>query len=567
MQQALRLHQEGNLDAAEALYRQILETAPRHPVVLNLLGLIAQAKGLDEPAVSLFSEAIAAAPEVAEYRFNLAWSLQNLRKDAEAIRSYQQALQLAPNTKEAYYALGKIYARGGENYLAENAFNHALALDADYAEAKIELAYLRRDLPALRQLSQNYPQTALAPYYAALLYRNQGDYAAAAQYAEQADSRQADEQIKLLRAEIFRSLRQNEAALACYREALEQNQKSLPALINLANAEIDPQKQEQMYLAALDLDPQNLDAHINYADALYRQKRLAEALEQYRAAVILDPNRPEISNNLGIITRDLGEYEEALGLFFNAFFKAPQNSVYALNLAETLTLLYRQDADTARKIAQNWLRQAPDNAFARHINAALTQGTDIAAADYSRQLFDLFADNYETTMAAIDYHLPELIAAAIAPAAGTIIDLGCGTGLLGAALKNERNRLIGIDISAKMLEKAKVRGIYDQLIEADISQVSLPAADWVAAADVFGYLGDLRPVLTACYPRPLCFSIATGTEKDYVLNEGGRYRHHPQYVRDLLRQIGYCNIREQDVTLRRENNQVVPGKIFIVKEK
>lgn len=567
MQQALKLHQEGNLDAAESLYRQILETAPHHPVVLNLLGLIAQSKGLHEPAVGLFSEAIAAAPEVAEYRFNLGWSLQNLHQDAEAVRCYQQALQLAPDTKEAYYALGKIYARDNQTDLAENAFNRALAIDAAYAEAKIELAFLHHDLPALQQLSQSLPQEALAPYYAALLCRNQNNMSAAAKYAEMSDSRFADEQIKLLRAEIFQSLQQPEAALACYREALVLNPKSVPALINSANAETNPQKQEQMYLSALDSDPQNLDAHINYADALYRQKRLPEALEQYRAAVISDPNRPEISNNLGIITRDLGEYEEALGLFFNAFFKAPQTSVYALNIAETITMLYRKDAKTARKIAANWLRQAPDDAFAIHINAALNSGTDIAAAEYSRRLFDLFADNYETAMAAVDYQIPQLIAAAVAPASGTIIDLGCGTGLTGAALKNEQNRLIGIDISAKMLEKARARGIYDQLLQADLNQVSLPDADLVVAADVFGYLGDLQPILRACYPRPLCFSIATGEKKDYALSESGRYRHNPQYVRNLLQKIGYRNVREQDVTLRQENNSAVAGKIFIVREK
>ncbi len=55
LRQALKLHDEGRLDEAERLYRQILETAPDHPVVLNLLGLVAQSKGLHEQAVSFFA--------------------------------------------------------------------------------------------------------------------------------------------------------------------------------------------------------------------------------------------------------------------------------------------------------------------------------------------------------------------------------------------------------------------------------------------------------------------------------------------------------------------------------
>jgi len=564
MQQALKLHQEGNLAAAEALYRQILETVPGNPVILNLLGLIAQSNGLDSQAVDLFSQAIAGQPS-AEYYFNLAWSLQKLHNDAEAIKTYQRALAMQPEVKEAYNALGQLYARNNEVEKAETAYRHAIAIDSGYAEALANLAQLHRDLPQLLQLADLYPQEPLIAYYISLNYRENGNNLQARQYAETADRLIDDEKTKLMLAELALGAGESEKAADYFRQALTLNPKSVNALINLANFETNAEIRESLYKKALDLAPQDLDAHLNYADMLYRQNRLPEALEEYRAAVIINPQKTEISNNLGIILRDLGEYDEALGLFFNAFLKMPQKKEYSLNIAETLVLLAADDKDKAVQIAQNWLKNAPENPFAQHINAALGNGEDISTTEYSRQLFDLFAENYDEVMQNINYRLPELIAQAIAPARGTIIDLGCGTGLTGAALKNADNCLIGIDISAQMLQKAKARGIYTQLLEADIGTCSLPEADWIVAADVFGYIGDLSGIIGKCYPRNLCFSVAKGKNGDFELTPSGRYRHNPQYVRALLKKAGYTDVLEKEAVVRTEDGTDVIGIIFTAK--
>lgn len=120
LRQALKLHDEGRLDEAERLYRQILETAPDHPVVLNLLGLVAQSKGLHEQAVSFFARAVEQNPQSAEYHFNLAWSEERRGKAAEAIKAYLRALQLQPGIKEARNALGNLYAGLGQTERAVN---------------------------------------------------------------------------------------------------------------------------------------------------------------------------------------------------------------------------------------------------------------------------------------------------------------------------------------------------------------------------------------------------------------------------------------------------------------
>lgn len=88
-QQALGFHEQGRLNEAENIYRQILETAPNNPDILNLLGLIAQQKGLHAQAVDYFYQAIRLAPGHAPFHFNLALSLEttiNRRKRSNPIR-------------------------------------------------------------------------------------------------------------------------------------------------------------------------------------------------------------------------------------------------------------------------------------------------------------------------------------------------------------------------------------------------------------------------------------------------------------------------------------------------
>ncbi len=570
MQQALKFHNEDKLDEAERLYRKILETSPHHPVILNLLGLIAQNKGLHSEAADCFSRAIAQSPQTAEYYFNLAWSLERCHKTAEAVEYYHRALQLQPGIKEAHNALGNLYLAAGRREQAQDQFNQAALLEPGYVEPRANLAKMNQDLPALQKLQSQYPHEALIPYYISLLQRQSGQTASALESAQLAYNLQQDEETALLVGELYLEQQQPDRAEPYFRRVLLFNPKSVGALINLANREPDPETAEKMYKQALDLSPQNIDAHINYADLLYRQKRLHEALEEYRQAVILDPEKPEVSNNLGIIQKDFGEYEEALGLFFNALLHQPDRKEYALNIAETLMLLYEKAPEEAQKIARNWLKKTPNNIFARRLNEIFDHTDGESGKEYVQKLFDLFADNYEEVMQRLDYRLPQIIADKLGPLEGHIIDLGCGTGLTGVALKNPRNSLTGIDISPAMLEKARQKKIYDRLEEADITDYCrrLPAADMVVAADVFGYLGALDEIIPLIFPRNFCFSIAADdTTESWRLMPNGRFRHNPAYVKKLLQKAGYSNITELPAVLRHENGEDVNGFVFIAKEK
>jgi predicted TPR repeat methyltransferase len=97
----------------------------------------------------------------------------------------------------------------------------------------------------------------------------------------------------------------------------------------------------------------------------------------------------------------------------------------------------------------------------------------------SVRLYRDWAETYDVEFAAAkDYLLPEATAAAFAEAggAGPVLDVGAGTGLLGAALAARGiGPIDGLDISEEMLKAARRKGVYRALSRADLTR-PLPIA-------------------------------------------------------------------------------------------
>lgn len=572
--QALQLHEAGRLDEAEQIYRQILETAPQNPDVINLLGLIAQSKDLHEEAVALFSQAIKISPTFAPYYFNLGLSLLNLHKIHEAENMFLQTLQYQPDFKEAFFELGRLANQQNNYHQAKQYFSKAIELDTNYIAAQIELAKLSDKVSdELLRLSQCYPSSPDVFFALSQYYQSLGNLTSALGYAQQALTLSPDNpEILLLLADLLHNQGQNETAQTYYSQVLLAQPSNIDALKNMADI-LTLSRQfsvaEQMYKRALDYAPERSDILINYADMLYRDHRTQEAVEIYHKAVILSPSSPEISNNLGIITRELGDYEEALGLFFNALHLAPQQKAISANIAETLTILYSSSPDKAAQIADNWLKSYPDNSFAQHLSSAFAHKADTTeqASAYSRDLFNLFAPEYETKLQKIAYNLPQQLKSILGELSGNIIDLGCGTGLVAEQFKSSHNDFIGVDISSEMLKLAAAKNLYSQLFEQDILHFlrtyPLPSTVQFIAADVFCYFGDLSPLLELTFPHPICFSVEKSqSNAPFELSSTGRFKHNSDAINNLLRKIGYSTINQHSVTLRQEAGQDVEGVIF-----
>lgn len=561
LQHALNLHNNGNLDDAERIYRQILETTPNNPDLLNLLGLIAQAKGVHQEAVELFYKAIKQTPNHAPLYFNLAMSLNEWGKPYEAIDAYLNALSINPNIVEAYNNIGEIYRNLNDINKAKEFYQKAIAADELFLDAKTNLAYVSKDFDSLKKL-----KTQLAFYYLSLLFQEIGNYDEALEFALQTEEYNQIADLYLIKGNIKK-------AEIFLKQALIVNPYSVSALINLANIEVGNKNfeaAEAKYKKAIDISPSNLDAHLNYANLLYMDNRPHEALEEYRKAVIINPDIPEISNNIGVIQKDFEEYELALDLFFNAFTKNPNKEEFAINISETLILLVHKDKkDEAIKIAEKWVNLAPDNDFAKHSLASLKSEAYEENIKYNEKLFQHFADNYDKTLKDIKYSLPNKFKELLGNAEGKILDLGCGTGLVGEALKNNKNEIFGVDISSNMLAKAQEKNIYNELIHDDILSYlkKRNKFDWIVAADVFGYIGNIESIISLCIGSKLCFSIELNTLSmdNFRLSETGRYKHSENYVIELLKKNKFNDIKKYNIDLRLENGKAVEGIIFIAK--
>ncbi len=570
--QAAELFDQGKFDAAENILRQLNDTAADNPYILNLLGLIAQAKGLHGEACSYFSAAVRNLPERPDFHYNLAYSLQRTGQYHDALRNYQKVLSLKPDIKEAYNEIACIYEALEDDDKAIEWWTKALQLAPDYVVAAVNLAKHQNDIEKLKKISQQYPDEPLTWHSLAQISYNQKDYAAAQQFINHALQLQSDDaENNYLAGLINLQLNDKPQALTCFlkTEILDCNHYGAKLkLADLYSAQNDFNNAEPRYKRLIELDKNNFDVHNNYAEMLYRNKRLSEALEEYRAAVLINPQSPEACNNLGVILKDMQDYDEALGLFFNALHYAPDMEAVSLNLAETLVLLARQDQAKATQIAVNWLNNYPDSIYAAQLNHAL-KGEKIANnTSYIERLFDAFADNYELVMQNLDYSAPMALGKFAGSLQGRIADLGCGSGLAGQAVKSVQNKIIGVDLSEKMLSLAADKNIYDELVKSDILEFlkNRHDYDWIIAADVLGYIGDLSKFIHLCRGKKLLFTIeADNNIEDYHLDITSRYKHNPAYVEKLLRDNGFCNIETKDITLRYEAGIPVAGVLFIVR--
>jgi len=164
---------------------------------------------------------------------------------------------------------------------------------------------------------------------------------------------------------------------------------------------------------------------------------------------------------------------------------------------------------------------------------------------YVERLFDAYAPRFDEALVGhLDYRAPQVIAALLdrlRPGGGwaSALDLGCGTGLAGVALRGRAARLDGIDLSRGMLRQAEATGRYARLVHGDLAdEAAIPAGpyDLVLAADSLNYLGDLAPLFAAIGRRLapgglFVLTVERADEPGYRLGEGQRFRHHEATLR------------------------------------
>ena len=201
---------------------------------------------------------------------------------------------------------------------------------------------------------------------------------------------------------------------------------------------------------------------------------------------------------------------------------------------------------------------------------------------YVRALFDGYAPGFDKALTeGLNYRAPELlfdvVQAAHAGARmkfGSVLDLGCGTGLAALPFRPFSDWMVGVDLSAAMLAQARGKGLYDRLIEAEVQRYLTEEAKigaryhLVLAADVFMYFDDLGPVLkaTAQVVAPagqLAFSVETHDGDSVLLRETLRYAHGEAHVQRAVAAAGLKPVSLASASTRVEKGVPVPGLIVL----
>ena len=365
--------------------------------------------------------------------------------------------------------------------------------------------------------------------------------------------------------------------------------------------------------AGLRIAPRQPALLLHRAHALRRLGRNADALPLYASLVATDAAALDAWRGLAATQAALGQVDEALASRTRALALAPADPEVALEQAvalmqsgrvaesaAALLALVRERADDAQAWA--WLGRArlrlgeaasareaferarmlaPDDAVVAHFLASLRgELPDRVEDDYIQQLFDDFADRFELTLVdRLGYSVPARLAAVLraqgAQAARSVLDLGCGTGLMAVELARDGRMIDGVDLSPRMLEHARAKGVYRELVAAEIGAFLAQARgrSWelIVAADVFVYVGSLAPMFAAVRDRLapggwFAFSLESSAgEGVELLPATGRYRHAPAAAVRELEFAGFVGIVREPLVIRHEVGQPVAGELVIAR--
>jgi predicted TPR repeat methyltransferase len=300
------------------------------------------------------------------------------------------------------------------------------------------------------------------------------------------------------------------------------------------------------------------------------------SLERARAAA---PNTPDILVSLGEALVAAGRPTDALPHLLAAIRLAPRSAPAFAMLADAQ--LESGDRQAALRTYRKVLTLDGKSQLAAHMVAALESESAHGAPGYVSGLFDAYAPTFEQHVTgALSYDIPKRIAASLSrnswASLASALDLGCGTGLVGAELSDRVDSIDGIDIAPAMVESARAKGLYRHLATGDYLQLldgdSAFAGpyDLITAADVFIYVGGLEGTFVVIrkhlQPQGLfAFSVEEHEGEGVAVQASGRFAHARAYVEALAERSGFAVVEAEAAPIRKERHRQIMGRLFLLR--
>lgn len=553
---ALAHHQAGRLLEAERRYRQILASQPGHEGAWHYLGVIAHQQRQNDLAVELISKAITLNPNSPEMQNNLGLALKEAGQLDRAIASYQRAIALKPDYAIAWYNLGGALQSTGNLDGAIDAYQKAIALRPNYIEALNNLGNALRSKGRIEAAITTFDQAIAAKPDNEQAYCNLGN--------------------------ALKERGQFDEAVVAYRRAIALRTNFAEAHANLGIVlQILGKVDEALasYQRAVYANPDLGEAYKGLARGLRAKQQFEAALAAIDRAIELEPGNGDFHATKGLIFLDAERLDEGVVACRKAVGLAPDQafSHRALSRAYDLT----GDHQGAIGELNEALRVEPNSEGLAFELAALRGDGSVPSMPraFVRALFDEYSNRFEEHLVkGLEYRVPEKLRMGVESLTDRkdldVLDLGCGTGLCGLHLRPMARRLVGVDLSLEMLKRSAEKGIYDELVEGDVTEILLrrPAQwDVVIAGDVMIYVGDLSAILPAAAAalRPnglFAFSLERYEGDGFFLHAHFRYSHSLEYVRELARRAGFLEALVTETIIRCESDTPVPGWIMLLRK-
>jgi predicted TPR repeat methyltransferase len=331
-------------------------------------------------------------------------------------------------------------------------------------------------------------------------------------------------------------------------------------------------------------EPRNPQVLAGVIDIAHRSGHITMAIAHLRRGLEMVPGDVTLRR---MLARDLSsqtEHTEALALWDALLQEQPQDIDNLIGYVQAC--IAAEQPSRALLATQTLLAGAPDDAVYQYF-AAIAQGKTPAQQPdaLTAPLFDGMAQGYDQHMVrGLQYQLPKQIAEAIIARHPdkkiNVLDLGCGTGLLGVCLGRLDGFLVGVDVSSKMIEQAAKHGLYDRFHTVNLHDALSETPDAlyqvIAALDVFIYAGEVTLAIPNAHRiltpgGELVFSCETAqddstkpstNEVGMVLQPNGRYAHQRSHIESVCKKAGFTSVNIEETVIRQENNSPVAG--FVV---
>ena len=380
-------------------------------------------------------------------------------------------------------------------------------------------------------------------------------------------------------ASLYQAGRLHEAG-QLYEQILRANPRHFEALYSLGmiHLKLGQFEEAQNFLAeAMKRNPRFAEGWCARGLVLLQLRRREEALACFDRSLALKPDFLESLSSRATALLEMNRLEEALAGFDRVVAMRPDHAISWNNRGNTFVAMRRHEEALAS--FDRALALQPDLEIAQNNrNLAileLRRSTRIPAVAV-RTLFDGYASYYDTALVdGLDYRAPahlRTLLRAYGPARRRRCVFwiwAAARGLAGQAFKDlaMSGRLDGIDLSPLMIEKARARGLYDDLIVGDFETVLTAAGrayDLVIAADSLIYHGDLGPALSGVArrlePGGLCLFTVERMDGDaWEQTPANRFRHSESYVRQAAARAGLFVAEIMECTLRSESKEPVQG--------